>query len=92
MSLDPFKQLKETVEDRVRLLEHVVAAIPAEYGEGTRGRLDEAKVILDLINRVDIEEQECKEHPLLTIESMQDYGEDPFRLDEDLDRHDPRRC
>lgn len=88
-----FAQLKDSVEDRVKTLTQAYEAeterLPRDQNRHTvwtlEGRLEEARVILDLINLVDAEREEKTEHPLRLVPSMTFVGEDP-------DRHDPGRC
>lgn len=79
-----FKQLKESVEDRVKLLEHASTAATVTSAET---RLEEARVILDLINRLDAAREEKLDHPLRIVPSITFVGEDP-----DPNRHDPGKC
>jgi len=90
-----FKQLKESIEDRIVMLVHAHAHNDWIYGDDyisgeLHGRLEETKVILDLINLVDAEREEKIEHSLRIVPSMTFTS--PVVPDEDLDRHDPGRC
>ncbi len=83
-----FKELKESVEDRVAVLQNTAHGNSHHYYSGElHGRLEEAKVILDLINRVDAAEQERKEHPLLYVSADEIDEAEPG-----VERHDPSRC
>jgi len=87
-----FKQLKEKVEERLALLVHADANnYESDYVSGElHGRLEETKVILDMINLVDAGREEKVDHPLRIVPSTTFTG--PVVPDEDLDRHDPNRC
>lgn len=74
-----FKQLKESVEDRIRLFENTKPiAMPIE-------RLEEARVILDLINLVD--DPNASTDSLAAVRTRHDH-----EADGELDRYDPGRC
>ena len=72
-----FEQLKESVEDRVKLLEDTTCPGDEVLTEEVTARMQEARVILDMINLVDAEREE-KLYPC-------DVEYDP-------DRYDPGRC
>lgn len=95
-----FEQLKESVEDRVKLLEHASTAATVTSAEA---RLEEARVILDLINRLDAAREEKLDHPIYSVDptgAVKQVGtitpateEHPTLVEyDDPDRYDPGRC